>query len=297
MFLLLAALSSAVLADAEPGPPAPAVSPAEHLLLVPKTADGVVALAQADARVVARYESFALVEAAGEDDRRLRDAGAQRRDDMREVATAAGEFDPETDRASLAGKRAPDRDEVLALVQFVGPPKDAWVERLRATGARIVTYQAENAYVVHASGEAAERVAELVGTDPAVRAVVPLGAADKLEGRARGPPATASRRCPAPPARTRAPPPPLPADRRGARVSRLAAHPVPRAVADRGRPSSRSDPAVVAIERAARPKLADERTAQIVAGNLNPFLAAERPRITSPGTARASRAARPSRST
>ena len=40
---------------------------------------------RADARVVARYQSFALVDAAGDDDRRLRAAGADRRDDMREV--------------------------------------------------------------------------------------------------------------------------------------------------------------------------------------------------------------------
>jgi subtilisin-like proprotein convertase family protein len=259
MFLLLAALSSAVLADAEPGPPAPAVSPAEHLLLVPKTADGVVALARADARVVARYESFALVEAAGEDDRRLRDAGAQRRDDMREVATAAGEFDPETDRASLASKRAPDRDEVLVLVQFVGPPKDAWVERLHATGARIVTYQAENAYVVHASGEAAERVAELVGTDPAVRAVVPMGPADKLEGRASGTARYAVSTVDGP----------------GTRVG--AQHVEHRELSPSEVDRLARDPAVVAIERELSPELTDERTSQIMAGNLNAFLAPSGP--------------------
>ena len=75
LFLLLAALSSAVLADAKSGQPAaPAPGPAEHLLVVPKTAEGVVALATADARVVARYTSFDLVSAAGEDYRRLRAA-------------------------------------------------------------------------------------------------------------------------------------------------------------------------------------------------------------------------------
>ncbi len=105
---------------------------------------------------------------------------------MREVTTASGELDPAADRPSLAAKLAPDRDEVLALVQFVGPPKPAWVDRLRATGARVVGYQAQNAYVAHAAGPAVERVAGLLGTDPAVRAVVPLEAADKVEGRAEG---------------------------------------------------------------------------------------------------------------
>jgi subtilisin-like proprotein convertase family protein len=254
LFLLLAALSSAVLADAEPRQAAPAAGPAEHLLLVPRTADGVVALARADARVVARYDSFALVEAAGEDDRRLREAGAQRRDDMREVATAAGAIDPEADRGSLAGKRAPDRDEVLALVQFVGPPKDAWVARLRATGARIVTYQAENAYVVHAGGGAVERVAGLVGTDPAVRAVIPLGAADKLEGRANGTARYAVSSV----------------DGAGVRVGAQRIRHLELTPTEVDRLAR--DPAVVAIERELAPVPSDERTSQIVAGNLNPFL-------------------------
>ena len=57
------------------------------------------------------------------------------------------------------------------LVQFVGPIKDAWLERLRSTGARIVEYVAQNGYVVHASGAEVDRLAGLVGTYPAVRAV------------------------------------------------------------------------------------------------------------------------------
>ena len=153
---------------------------------MPSDAEGTAALARTDARVIARYESFSLVEAQGGDDQRLRSAGAERRDGMRTVETAAGEIDPAADRPSLAAKEGPDRRETLALVQFVGPPKDAWVERLRETGARIVTYQAENAYVVHARGEAVDRVAALQGGHPAVRAVSVVTAADKLEERASG---------------------------------------------------------------------------------------------------------------
>ena len=83
---------------------------------------------------------------------------------MRTVATAAGAIDPTVDRASLAAKDAPDRERTLALVQFAGPPKDAWLERLRATGARLVGYQPENAYLVHARGNAVDRLAGLLGT-------------------------------------------------------------------------------------------------------------------------------------
>ena len=149
--LALAALMGGALADAESQP----ADPSRHLLVVPDTPEAVAALARTDARVVASYESFVLVEAAGADDERLRAAGADRRDDMRSVRTAAGTIDPENERRSLAGKEAPERDEALALVQFAGPPKDAWLERLRDTGGRIVSYQAENAYVVHARGRRA----------------------------------------------------------------------------------------------------------------------------------------------
>ena len=263
---------------------------------MPDTPAGAAALARTDARVVARYRSFSLVEAAGDDYRRLRAAGAERRDDMRKVTTAAGALDPAADRASLAGKRAPDRDEVLALVQFVGPPKDAWVERLRATGARIVTYQAENAYLVHASGAAVERLAALVGTRPAVRAVTPVTARTRSRERPRRRPlrgldgrrpARARRRATRRRRRRR---------RRRPRDRRHAAHPVPRAIRGRGgRAGTR--PGIVAIERDVPPTPTDERAAQIVAGNLAPPLhAADRRRTTWPGTTRASRAPRPSRS-
>ena len=257
--LLLAAPSGAVLADADPAPP-PA-RPAPHLLLVPDTADGVVALAGTDARLLARYESFSLVEAAGGDDRSLRAAGAQRRDDMRDVTTAAGAIDPRADRRSLAGKRAGDRDAVLALVQFIGPPKDAWLIRLRATGARIVTYQAENAYVVHATGDAVDRLAGLVGTDPAVRAVASLTAADKVDDEAA---VTASYAV---------------STVTGAAVSAGRATGTPTTIGAQHiqyrelTPSEveqlARDPAVVAIERDVPPTPSDERTSQIVAGNVD----------------------------
>ena len=110
---------------------APAVDRSSHLLLVPHTADGQAALARSDARVIARYGEFTLTEASGTDDERLREAGADRRDDMREVGLPDAEIDPLTQRASLAAKSAPDREEVLAVVQFVGPVKEEWLGRVR----------------------------------------------------------------------------------------------------------------------------------------------------------------------
>jgi hypothetical protein len=131
--------------------------------VVPDSARADLALARADARVVARYEGFSLVEAAGADDASLRSVGAGRRDDMRRVVLAGGQVDP-AERPSVAAKDAPDRGEALVLVQFIGPVKEEWLSKLRSTGATVLGYAAQNGYIVHAAGDALDRVTELVGS-------------------------------------------------------------------------------------------------------------------------------------
>lgn len=131
--------------------------------------------------MIARYGEFTLVEAAGGDDARLRRAGADRRDDMREVSLPSAEFDPRSDRVSLAAKSTPEPDEALAVVQFVGPVKDPWLGRLEDTGAQVLQYASQNAYLVHGGGAEVDRLAGLVGTDTAVRAVTPVVARDKVD--------------------------------------------------------------------------------------------------------------------
>src|SRR3954471_6576100 len=169
-------ITGASLAGAESPPP----DTSTHLLVVPDSAGGELALARADARVVARYEDFSLVEATGNDVDRLRNAGAGKRDDMRDVVLAGGQVDPAR-RPSLAAKDAPDRHEALVLVQFVGPVKERWLSKLKATGATVLGYAAQNGYIVHAAGDALDRVNELVGTYPAVRAATALRPSDKVE--------------------------------------------------------------------------------------------------------------------
>jgi hypothetical protein len=175
--LLAALVVGGTLAD----PESPPSDRRAHLLVVPHSFEGRAALGRSDAHVVARYEEFTLVEAVGGDDERLRRAGADRRDDMREVTLPAAKLDPRRDRPSLAAKGARDRDETLAVVQFVGPVKARWLERLEESGARVVQYASQNAYVVHANGAEVDRLARLVGTDAAVRAVTPVAAADKVD--------------------------------------------------------------------------------------------------------------------
>jgi subtilisin-like proprotein convertase family protein len=221
---------------------------ADTLLVVPDS------VATGDAHVVARYESFSLVEATGDDVARLRRAGADRRDDMRLVETAAGELDPAVEREALTS----DRERVLALVQFVGPPKDAWVERLRATGAQLLTYQAENAYIVHARGDAVDRLAALQTGDRAVRAVSVMTAADKLEDRTSESGIFAVTTLASAPARAASRPP--------ITVGALRTDFVALSQGEAARLAA--DPGVVAIEAHSDPEPLDERAAQIVAGNL-----------------------------
>jgi subtilisin-like proprotein convertase family protein len=255
-------VAGASLAGAE----SPRPDSSAHLLVVPDSARGQLALERSDARVIARYGEFALVEAAGEDDERLRGAGAVRRDDMENVLLAGGEVDPAA-RPSLAAKEATDRGEALVLVQFVGPVKAEWLAKLRNTGATVLGYAAQNGYIVHAEGNALDRVTELVGSYPAVRAATALRPADKVErGAASGRVAVqtvagapgADARSAAGDAGAK-----IAADLAVARVQtqflNLSAAEVSELAAD---------PAVVAIEPAGVPELHDERSAQIVAGNL-----------------------------
>jgi subtilisin-like proprotein convertase family protein len=261
---LLGGMTGAVLATAQ-SQPTPA---GRHLLVVPAEARAESALADSDARVVARYDDFTLVEAMGDDERRLRDAGAARRDDMRRVRLGDTTVDPLADRASLASKGAEPAGEELVLLQFVGPVKDAWFERLRETGGRVVGYAAQNAYIVHARGPAVQRLADLVGTDTSVRAAVRVEAGDKYAGvRPTGP--VAVQTVAGEPGRdarqlARSLGPSLQGDSDVAGVTtqflRLEAQDVAELA---------NDPAVLRVEAWSEPELLDERASQIAAANLS----------------------------
>jgi subtilisin-like proprotein convertase family protein len=237
--------------------------PGRHLYVVPASGDGRAAIEQAGARVVARYESFSLVSADGAANPVLRSAGADRRDDMRSVAVGDGTLDP-----AVAPTLHAAGEESLALVQFVGPVKDSWLERIRKTGATVVTYMAQNAYLVHA-GPAAGASLSALADDGAVRAVTPFTAAQKTasgipaSGTAKvavetlaGAAGAAARDLLSAGKRLR------PAAAYGGTVTEFAA-------IDAGRVAElAADPGVVGIEPWTAPKLLDERAAQIVASNL-----------------------------
>lgn len=264
---LIAAVAAVSGADA---PAAPDNSP--HLVIVPSTAQGEAALAASSARVVARYDSFTLAEASGSDYARLRRAGADRRDDLRQVALARGPMDPAARSPLVAKGRTPRRSRAgLALVQFVGPVKQAWVDRLERTGVRVAAYLPQDAYLVHGSGAELTRAGALPGKDPAVRAVTSVQPADKLapelprSGKVDVELQTLSGEDGAA-ARARAASAGRELRRRSAvggvrtQFLRLDARELERLAAD---------PGVVAVVPYARRRLLDERAAQVVAGNVS----------------------------
>jgi subtilisin-like proprotein convertase family protein len=267
----VAALGGLILYASLAGAGSPAPDSSRHLLMVPDSAGSEAALTRSDARVVARYEEFTLVEARGEDDSALREAGASRRDDLREVGLpGTSGLDPLAERESLAAKGVAEPAEALVLVQFVGPIKDAWLERLRSTGARIVEYAAQDGYLLHARGAEVDRLAALVGTYPAVRAVTRVMAGDKVSdelasnGRqevavqtiAGADGADARRAAAAGGLRVRTP------SQVGERQTQFLS--LSRSEIE----ALAADPAVLAIVPSSKPKLMDESAAQIVAGNL-----------------------------
>ena len=269
----MAALGGLILYATLAGAQSSSPDTAAHLLLVPDDTGAQATLSRSDVRVVADYEDFTLVSAHGQDFADLRSAGAVRRDDLSEVSLPGTVgFDPLTDRDSLAAKGRPEPGEALVLVQFAGPIKGPWLELLRSTGARVVEYVAQNGYVVHAVGAEVDRLAALVGTNPAVRAVTRVTAADKVSDEvARGSGLVAVQTIAG-------------AEGAEARREAAAAGAPARSSSDGGGLATQylrlsadeiealaADPAVVSVTPYSLPVLADERASQIVAGNLSGF--------------------------
>jgi subtilisin-like proprotein convertase family protein len=263
---LLVLVSAAVGADAgrsaDAGP---------HLFSVPAEGRPAASLARTDADVIARYGGFELVRASGADADRLRRAGADVRDDMRTVRLGRNQVDPLTDRAPLTTKGRSGGAHGLAVAQFVGPIKDAWLERLRSTGVRVVSYMAANAYLVSGTFEELERLSAMTASDPAFRALVELRPADKLgagireTGRQRFAIQTLSG-ADGEDARGEV-------DRAGEKMrptSSLGPYRTQYAILDVSEAGAiAADPGVVSVQPAPEPELFDERQDQIVADALS----------------------------
>ncbi len=179
-------LSSVGLAQASRSASAPTRrgATAAGLFLVPHSAAAAQALRAPAVRTVASYGAFTLAQAAPSDAGALVAAGAVRRDDMERVTLQGRAVDPAAEAAAQAAKGSDPigggARPILVVVQFVGPIKDDWRARLQATGVRVVTYLAQNSYLVHAEGAARAALADYAAAAPEVRAAFLLDPGDKL---------------------------------------------------------------------------------------------------------------------
>lgn len=123
------------------------------------------------ARVVADYGSFVLLEAndalansvAG-------NASAEIVDYNNRILLNAKTIDTSTPEAqSSRGAGAVTSGNQMRLIQFKGPIRPGWYQALVSTGARVVTYIPNNAYLVYGSADRLGAVQQLAASNPAVQ--------------------------------------------------------------------------------------------------------------------------------
>ncbi|HTS17437.1 MAG TPA: S8 family serine peptidase [Verrucomicrobiae bacterium] len=121
-------------------------------------------------RLLADYGSYQLYEAAQVRTGLVQSGAVELRDDSHLIQLNAATIDtstasPETARqqvSSIPGKR-------MRLIQFVGPIKPEWREALKQTGAQIVSYIPQNAYLVYGNAAALTKLQSLATTSAFVR--------------------------------------------------------------------------------------------------------------------------------
>ncbi len=275
LFVLGVALVLAVTAGSRSAAAAEGVD-SPHLVVVPDSVEAQGTLRAVPARRIADYEAFTLVEATGDAVDRLVAAGGDVRDDMRNVKIGDQSVDPTKSRPSLRDKTGAARRSAghggrgLAIVQYVGPVKDEWIAAVRKTGVEVVTYMAQNGYLVSGDDRALAALADLSTREAFIRATTPYTTADKTSptlsraGKVKAVVFTVAgaggeaARADLAKASTRT--------REAVTVAGMVHHHV---VLDGSAVDGLAgNGGVVAIEPSAEPQLLDERAAQIVAGNL-----------------------------
>jgi hypothetical protein len=121
-------------------------------------------------QLLADYGSFQFYEVDHLRPEVLQSDKAEVRDDANGILLNAAKIDTSTAVGKalcqpvgvFSGKR-------LHLVQFVGPVKNAWHEALKKSGAQIISYLPENAYLVYGDTQSLARLQRLAGTMTSVQ--------------------------------------------------------------------------------------------------------------------------------
>lgn len=181
VFLSLVLMASAPVRAATArvdAPAAPASVPAHplahRLLARAQDPDVLQKLARSGAVLLEDYGAFSLWGAsAGLDAALAQDSRVEPREDYNTLALREGALDTLSaapDRAAIPQNlQQAQTGGRFALVQFYGPIKDAWLADLQKTGVEVVTYMAENAFVVFGDDAALARLNEMANTHHAVQ--------------------------------------------------------------------------------------------------------------------------------
>lgn len=161
---------------------------ARHKFIVPSDAAYLeeAILSTADRWRIKKYGSYTLVEAEGSALARL-DAGAlgrvELRDDMNLILLKRGQIDTTAAPPLITGDLAQPAGSPrsLHMVQLFGPPTSAAIGALKSTGAKIVSYIPNNAYLVWATIAERERVRALTASQTVLQWDGPFHPAYKLD--------------------------------------------------------------------------------------------------------------------
>ena len=139
----------------------PAVAAGDSVVVrVPAQVRAQVDAARVQPVQVLDYGSFYWMEVKAADLDRLAGVPYVVVPDARQVRVPGFRFDPLADGEPVipADRRADASRPGFRLVQLIGPPQDAWLSRLDATGARVLQYYPHNTYLVWGRPAASEAV-------------------------------------------------------------------------------------------------------------------------------------------
>jgi hypothetical protein len=161
---------------------------ASHKILLP-TQDAELAANLLSAKKVKKakkYGSFTLLEVSDETLASLYESdmqGAQLRDDFNLILLKRGQIDTtaQEPQIKLELRQKTTANHSLHLVQFFGPPTNDALQSLKTTGAKIVSYIPNNAYLIWASRSQLQRVHAMRGQADIIQWDAPFHPAYKID--------------------------------------------------------------------------------------------------------------------
>ncbi|MGD0651488.1 MAG: S8 family serine peptidase [Verrucomicrobiia bacterium] len=121
-------------------------------------------------QLLADYGSYRLYEVDRLRPDLLQDDKAEVRDDYNRILLDAARIDTTTKAVKALRKPVGDfNGKRMHLIQFVGPVQPAWREALKKTGAQIISYIPQNAYLVYGDAQALAKLQSVAGTTASVQ--------------------------------------------------------------------------------------------------------------------------------